>query len=171
MATCEPTIFQFDPILHAAYVEPLTSMLHEAYAPLAARGLRYLATHQPPSKTLERLCEGESYLALLGDDLIGTVTLYREKFQSTCEYYRRPGVFSFGQFAIRSASQGCGYGAKLMGIVEERARELGASELALDTSEHAAELIATYQRRGYKIVSHTQWDVTNYRSVIMSRVF
>lgn len=145
-------------------------MLHEAYAPLAVKGMRYLATHQPPSKTLERLCEGESYLAFAADEIAGTVTMYREKTLSSCEYYRRAGVFSFGQFAVGRKFQGRGYGALMMDLVERRARELGARELALDTSEHAADLIATYERRGYQIVSHTQWEVTNYRSVIMSRL-
>ncbi|CAN5595724.1 hypothetical protein BH10BDE1_BH10BDE1_31540 [soil metagenome] len=64
---------------HAEHVEPLTAMLHEAYAPLAARGMRYLATHQPAEKNLERLCDGESFHALHNNELIGTVTLYREK--------------------------------------------------------------------------------------------
>jgi GNAT superfamily N-acetyltransferase len=163
-------IVQFDPGTHAGCVESLTAMLHEAYAPLAARGMRYLATHQPPAKTLERLSEGDSYLAFFDSEPVATVTLYREKPQSTCEYYRRPGVFSFGQFAVRREFQGRGYGAKLMELVENRARDLGARELALDTSEHATELIATYRRRGYDLVSHTQWDVTNYRSVILSRL-
>ena len=159
--------FQFDK--HAALVEPLTELLHGAYAPLAAKGLRYLATHQPPSKTLERLQEGESYLATIEDELIGTVTLYREKFSSTCDYYRKPGIFSFGQFAIKSDLQGQGLGSGMMDFVEARAKILGARELALDTSEHATDLIRMYEKRGYKRVAVTQWDVTNYLSVVMSK--
>lgn len=154
---------------HYAELDPLTDLLHEAYAPLAAKGMRYLATHQPASKTLERLEEGESYLAFIDNHLIGTVTLYREKVSSSCEYYRKQGVFSFGQFAIKPQFQGKGFGSALMDMLELRATELGASELALDTSEHAENLIQMYMKRGYVQVAFTQWDVTNYRSVIMSK--
>jgi len=164
-----PKFVRFNSAEHGRLVEPLTTLLHEAYAPLAAKGMKYLATHQPPAKTLERLGEGESYLAFSGDELIGTVTLYREKVASSCEYYRKPGVFSFGQFAIRPDMQGRGFGSKMMELVETRAKELGAAELALDTSEHAEQLIAMYAKRGYQQVSYAQWDVTNYRSVIMSK--
>ena len=159
----------FDTALHGDLVDSLTTLLHEAYAPLAAQGMKYLATHQPSSKTRERLLEGESYLAFLGGDLAGTITLYREKMQSTCDYYRQAGIFSFGQFAIRHDLKGRGLGSKMMDLVEARAKKLGAKELALDTSEHASELIAMYEKRGYKHVAFTKWEVTNYRSVIMSK--
>lgn len=154
---------------HLGLVEPLTELLHQAYAPLAARGMKYLATHQPPSKTLERLNEGEAYLAFQDGQLIGTVTLYREDPASTCEYYRKAGVFSFGQFAIAPVFQGQGIGSYLMDMLEARARQLGAQELALDTSEHADHLIRIYTNRGYQLVAHTKWDLVNYRSVIMSK--
>lgn len=155
---------------HLNLIEPLTHLLHAAYAPLAAKGMRYLATHQAPSKTLERLKSGESYLSFLEKKLIGTVTLYREDLQSPCEYYRQANVFSFGQFAVDPSIQGRGLGSKMMDFIESRAKHLGAKELALDTSEHADHLISSYQKRGYKIVSHAQWKETNYRSVIMSKI-
>ena len=160
---------RFSPDTHAEYIEPLTKLLHESYAPLAAQGMRYLATHQPSEKTLERLLEGESYLGFYNQELVGTVTLYREKTLSTCAYYRTPKVFSFGQFAIKTAMQGKGFGSRMMDMVESRATALGAIELALDTSEHATQLIAMYAKRGYKLVSTTKWEVTNYTSVIMSK--
>ena len=131
--------------------------------------MKYLATHQPPSKTLERLQVGESYLAFLAAELIGAVSLYQEKLSSTCEYYRTKGVFSFGQFAVKTQFQGHGFGSIMMDKVEARAQDLGAQQLALDTSEHAHDLIQMYEKRGYRIVAHTQWDVTNYRSVIMTK--
>jgi GNAT superfamily N-acetyltransferase len=159
----------FQPSAHAHLIEPLTDILHKAYAPLAAKGLKYLATHQPATKTLQRLQEGEAYLSFVDDTLVGTVTLYSEDPNSSCEYYRKPGVYCFGQFAVCPSQQSKGIGAKTMTFIEERARELGAKELALDTSEHAEHLIAMYEKRGYKIVAHTKWQVTNYRSVVMSK--
>lgn len=154
---------------HLPLINSLTELLHRAYAPLAEMGMKYLASHQLPEKTLERLQEGESYLAFLKNDLIGTVTLYSEKETSSCEYYRKAGIFSFGQFAIQPGHQGRGFGSSMMDMLELRAKQLGARELALDTSEHADNLIRMYEKRGYARVSYTKWDVTNYRSVIMSK--
>lgn len=42
--------------------DEITALLHRSYAPLAEKGMRYLASHQNSEKTLERLREGESYL-------------------------------------------------------------------------------------------------------------
>ena len=162
-------IERFDPQEHLSFVEPLTNLLHDAYSPLAARGMKYLASHQPPTKTLERLLEGESYLFFLKPQLVGTVTLYKEKYESSCEYYRKNGVYSFGQFATKPSLQGKGIGTRVMDYLENRAKELGAIELALDTSEHADNLIQMYKKRSYEIVAYTKWDVVNYRSEIMSK--
>ena len=160
---------RFDFEKHNNLVEPLTKLLHQAYAPLAAKGMRYLATHQPPSKTLERLQEGESYLAFFENEIVGTVTLYKPDPENFCEYYRKPKVFSFGQFGIKSDLQGQGLGSLMMTMLEARAKELGAEELALDTSEHATDLIRMYEKRGYKRVDYTTWAEVNYRSVILSK--
>ncbi len=162
-------IERFCPQSHAQEIEPLTRLLHEAYAELSRRGMRYLATHQPPEVTKERLAAGEGYLAFFQDRLAGTITLRAPDPLSTCSYYRRPGVFFFSQFGVSPAFQGQGVGAALMDLVEARAASLGAAELALDTSERADHLIALYERRGYRLVDHTQWEGVNYRSVIMSK--
>lgn len=44
-----------------------------------------------------------------------------------------------------------------------------AAMLALDTSEHAAHLIALYQSKGYAFVEHIQWRDVNYRSMIFAK--
>ncbi|MEJ7735308.1 MAG: GNAT family N-acetyltransferase [Polyangiaceae bacterium] len=53
-----------------------------------------------------------------------------------------------------------------MGVEAMRA---GARELALDTAEPAAHLIALYTRLGYRSVDHQTGADVNYRSLIMSR--
>jgi hypothetical protein len=57
----------------------------------------------------------------------------------------------------------------LLGYAEELAREHGAAYIALDTSELALNLIAFYERRGYRFVEHVRWPEVNYRSVIMAK--
>lgn len=152
-----------------AQVPEITALLHTAYAPLAEAGLRYLATYQDDEVTLERLSNGESYLALLGEKIIGTITLSLPGQIAHSEYFNRPGVAVFHQFAVAPEHQCQGIGGTLLDHIESRARELGASELACDTAESAEHLIAKYQRRGFALVGHEVWDVTNYRSVLLAK--
>lgn len=159
----------FDRERHSTLVEPLTELLHRSYAPLAARGLRYLATHQAPQVTLERLSEGESYLTFAHDELIGTVTLKPPRPTCRSLWYTQAGHYHFGQFAVDPRHQGRGLGSRMMDLLENRARQLGATELALDTSEKADHLIAMYAKRGYRLVERVQWDQVNYRSVLLSK--
>jgi ribosomal protein S18 acetylase RimI-like enzyme len=56
-----------------------------------------------------------------------------------------------------------------MELVEDRARRTGADEIALDTAEEAGVLIAWYQRLGYRLVDTADWEITNYRSVVLSK--
>lgn len=165
----EFSLIKFDHKIHLNFLDTLTELLHKAYAPLAKKGMLYLASHQKPEKTLERLLTGESYLVFKNDKLIGTVSLYLENPTSSCIYYRKKGVYSFGQFAIDPKFQGLGFGSNILNHIEQVAKKLGAAELALDTSEKASSLINFYKRRGYIEVDYTKWAVTNYRSVILSK--
>jgi len=149
-------------------VEELTELLHRSYAPLAAAGFRYYATHQGPEETRERCERGESYVALIDDTIVGTITLY-DSHSEDVPWYSRPDVGYFGQFGVEPSLQRRGIGQQLLRLVEDRARQLGLRELGLDTAEGARHLIEWYQREGYRIVAHHSWSVTNYRSVIMSR--
>jgi GNAT superfamily N-acetyltransferase len=167
-----PGSFRIEPFAverHGDLVEPLTAMLHSAYRPLAEKGLRYLATHQPPATTLSRLRSGDSFLGFAGDELIATITIVKDRPDEACEWYQRDDVFFFTQLAVSPAHQGSGIGGALMSFAEDHARELGARELALDTSEYATRLIETYQRRGYRLVAQVSWSDTNYRSVVLSK--
>jgi hypothetical protein len=46
-------------------VADLTDLLHRAYAPLAAKGLRYIASHQSEVITRERMENGVTLVAVL----------------------------------------------------------------------------------------------------------
>jgi GNAT superfamily N-acetyltransferase len=149
----------------------LTALLHRAYAPLAARGMLFLASHQDETVTLRRISRGECWVAVDGGggDVIGTIVLKDVAETNGSPWYDRPDVACFGQFAIEPAWQRRGVGSMLVELVERRARAKGVVELALDTAETADELIAFYARRGYRFVEHLRWDVVNYRSVVMSK--
>jgi GNAT superfamily N-acetyltransferase len=150
-------------------IPPITQLLHSAYAPLARMGFRYLATHQDDAMTLRRLESGFSFLAELDGAIIATVTLRAPMTRSACAWYREPGVWSFGQFAVRPDLQGQGFGRRLVQWVEDHARARGAAELALDTAEGASHLRQWYERLGFRFIEHVSWEETNYRSVILSK--
>lgn len=155
---------------HGHLIPALTELLHAAYGALAAQGMRYWASHQTPADTRYRLGQGEAYLAFVGESLAGTISLCGPEETSESAFYRRPGVYSFRQFGVAPAYQGRGVGDLLLAKAEERARALGATHLALDTSERAQDLIALYGRRGYLFQEFVQWEGgVNYRSVIMAK--
>lgn len=162
-------IERFDVTQHSLWVAPLTELLHEAYAGLVLKGFQYVASHQLPERTLERLTRGEAFLAFWDGNLAGAISLDIPKQDSPCEYYRRAGLVHFGQFAVKPAYQGHGIARRLLQHMEQRAKELGASQIVMDTAEGALELIAMYERHGYRVVAETQWTSTNYRSVVMAK--
>ncbi|NUQ35785.1 MAG: GNAT family N-acetyltransferase [Planctomycetaceae bacterium] len=153
----------------------LTAMIHRAYKQLADMGLKYWATHQPVEDTKKRAEGGETWFAEHEGRVIGTVTLAPpnlggERGWNTPAWYSRPGVATFGQFAVEPEFQRSGIGSRLMEHIEGRARKLGAAELSMDTSEHAHHLIVYYQNRGYRVVGEADWrPKVNYKSVILSK--
>lgn len=150
-------------------VDAITDMLHAAYKPLAEMGLKYHATWQDAETTLFRLTSGIPFVAESENAVVGTVTLYGPSSDTQAEYYGRPKVYHFGQFAVHPNHQRSGIGNQMLAVVESQAIELGANEIALDTSESAIELRQWYTRHGYEDVGSVSWEITNYRSVIMSK--
>jgi GNAT superfamily N-acetyltransferase len=150
-------------------LESLTGLLHRAYAPLAAMGFKYFASHQSVEKTRSRIAAGSCLIAELNDRLGGTITWYRgDPTREVCPpIYRDPLVAYFGQFGVEPELQHHGIGLKLLRAVEEAARNAGCTRIALDTAENASHLVAWYTRLGFSIIDYTQWEVTNYRSVVM----
>lgn len=147
----------------------LTELLHRAYKQLADMGLRFVATYQSEEETRRRTEHGACFVGVIDGRIVATVTYYDPSRGDGTPWYERPDVAHFGQFAVEPELQGLGVGNRLLGLVEEQARADGAAELALDTAEPASHLVAHYGRHGYRFIEHVQWDVTNYRSVVMSK--
>ncbi len=150
-------------------LEELTDLLHRAYKMLADMGLRFLATHQDVETTRRRIEAGECFIAEQRGRIVGTITFYQAGAHSGCSYYTHPEVCHIGQLAVEPSLQRRGIANLLMNHVEEHARQIGFHEIALDTAETAHHLIDWYTRRGYRQVGFQQWDVTNYRSVILAK--
>lgn len=151
-------------------ISELTGLLHRAYKRLADMGLNFVATRQDDNETLSRIMSGECFVITApGEALVGTITLYKERKKSQCEWYRTEGISYFGQFAVEPEFQNLGLGSRMMEFIENHALKSGLSEIALDTSEKAEHLISYYEKRGYRFIQHQQWDKVNYRSVVLSK--
>ncbi|MBN8542564.1 MAG: GNAT family N-acetyltransferase [Deltaproteobacteria bacterium] len=154
----------------------INALLKAAYKPLADAGMRYAASHEDVDATLRNIKDGECHLGLFAQKIVSCAVLripnqveksgWKSKGPN---WYKSPGTTTFGRFAVSPALQSMGLGAKMMDVLECRARELGFTELALDTSEHANHLIKMYERRAYRFIEFHQWEITNYRSVVMSK--
>lgn len=149
-------------------VRPVTAMLHRAYAELAAMGLRYVATHQDDETTRRRLAKDVSWVAEEDGRVVGTIAICPwTSLREPAEAYRRPGLWLFHQFGVEPEYQRRGIGTKLLAMAEDYARSQGAAAFACDTAEGAAHLIALYQRMGFEIAGEADYEVTNYRSVVL----
>ncbi len=150
-------------------LEELTEFLHRAYDVLAGMGLRYLATHQEVDVTRRRVAGGVCLLAVNGEKIAGTITCYPPGHCKGSPWLERDAVAHMGQLGVDPDLRGQGIGTRLIAAAESHARAYNATELALDTAEPATHLIEWYKRLGYRFIEYADWDVTNYRSVVMSK--
>ena len=118
---------------------------------------------------VDSLSSGIALVAELDSQVVGTATLYLPPAQTGCAWYDRKDVARFGQFGVEPDIQGNGIGSLLLEELESTTVAEGVPNLALDTAEGAERLIRMYERRGYRVVCHADWDITNYRSVIMNK--
>ena len=151
-------------------IQAITNLLHRAYAPLAEQGFRYHATWQDADVTLHRLTTGVPFIAHVDQAIVGTVTLYVPPSVSGCEWYNRGDVAYFGQFAVDPDLQGRGIGSRLLDAVEAEAIDRNIPNLGVDTAENATQLIEMYEKRGFEFVGYADFEITNYRSVVMNKV-
>ncbi len=151
-------------------VQAVTELLHRAYAQLGELGFRFHATWQDAATTLHRLNEGVPFIAKQDERIVGTITLYVPPNVTGCEWYDRGDVACFGQFGVEPSLQRCGIGSRLLDAIEAEAIAQSVPNLGLDTAEGATHLIEMYKRRGFQPVGFADWEITNYRSIIMNKV-
>jgi uncharacterized damage-inducible protein DinB/GNAT superfamily N-acetyltransferase len=156
-------------------LEALTSLLHDAYAPLLARGVNLVAATQTVQITQQRIAEGQCLVAAQRGRIVGTVTvcgpfdLHTSPWAAGVPAFRDRDTAHFHQFAVAPKLQRHGLGRRLVAACEQWARERGFKRMALDVAEPAAELRALVRSLGYVEVSSGQWDGRAYRSVVMEK--
>jgi GNAT superfamily N-acetyltransferase len=136
---------RFDPARDS--FDALTTMLHRAFARLGAMGLNCTCVDQSAAVTRSRATRGDCYVAV----------------------YRHGEVASMRQFGVEPAWQARGIGTLLLAFADHWAATRGYAELALDTPQPAAHLIAFYRGHGFRIVDFMRFDGKRYDSAILSK--
>ena len=154
-------------------IPEITRVLHRAYAGQVEMGLKPLAGRQDDETTRRRCQSGECYLAVMqaaaGEKIVGVILFHEVEPDQGPPWFQNKFVDSFSQFAVDPLIQGRGIGILLLEMVERRAKECGAEELACSMAEPDTRLLNFYLKRGYRFVEHWQWPYTNYRSAILSK--
>lgn len=147
----------------------LTALLHRAFTPLGAMGLNCTSVDQTVETTRLRAMRGDCYVAVCDARIIGTMTLYATDRESVCELYRRDDSASLRQFAVEPVWQSRGIGTLLIAFADHWAATRGYAQLALDTPQPAAHLIAFYRGQGFRLVDFVRFDGKRYDSAILSK--
>ena len=151
-------------------IAALTLLIRSAYAPHAANGLRYWATHQSETDTAKRLATGYGFVGEFNGEVVATITLRGSEPGSKVELLREPYTWSFGQFAVAPEHKGKGFGKRIHDFASLYAARHGATKMALHTAKPATDLIAMYQSWGYQSVGTCDWRPhTNFLSVLMEK--
>ena len=83
---------------------------------------------------------GHIFMAFLDGRAIGCCALIPQQ----------PGVFEVAKMAVDESHRGRGVGRKMLAYTIERARQLGASSLYLETNRNLANAIHLYESLGFK---------------------
>lgn len=150
-------------------LEQLTEMLHRAFFRVGAMGIPCSCVSQSPEVTRQRISHGDCFVALLGDLIVGTITLYAPDPVSDSQHYRDARVGTLRQLAVDPLFHGQGIGSALLRLAEDWAMHHGYSWLALDTPETADHLIDYYQHQGFNIKETLQFADRPYQSVVFSK--
>lgn len=155
-------------------MEALTTLLHVAYASLAAQGWNFTAVDQSVQTTRDRVTSGQAFVIESHGELVGTVTVCPPKRQDgrylgdpVPDCYTRPDTAILAQLAVHPDLRGQGLAAQLMDAAEAWAAAQGYRAVALDTALPAEALQRRYAQRGYVPVGEVQWAGKTYRSVLM----
>lgn len=150
-------------------VEQLTGMLHRAFSRLGEMDIPCSCVNQALEVTRQRVARGDCFVAVSGERIVGTITLYAPDLASDSRCYRDARVASARQLGVDPHFQGRGVGTALLHLAEHWARRHGYARLALDTPEPAGHLIDYYHRLCFRVVEMQQFLGRPYRSVVFAK--
>lgn len=155
-----------------ADAEPLTDLLHAAYAELGARGLNYTAVDQDAGTTLSRARGGECWVAEADGELLGTLTMTlppSADLGALTPEARAPQRAWLNQVAVSPSTRGRGIASTLWREGRRWAFGQGATSVGLDTAVPAEHLLRLYRSWGFAQVGTIHWPGKTYDSAVMLR--
>lgn len=144
-------------------------LFHTFHALLADHSLRRYWLDDLMGKGSPENPHGELIIANSETRLIGGIVFFDQKNTSGCPFYNKDEVASIGPFAIMPEFQGHGLGGAMLGYVEDRAREAGAKELALDIAPEATQALNRFLKEGYRYVENARWPGATRHCVVLSK--
>jgi GNAT superfamily N-acetyltransferase len=138
---------------HAGDVAAIVALVESAYRGEASRAgwtteADLLDGRRTDAEAISAVVAGRDSVMLLaeaGGQLVGC-----------CQLERRPHAKAyFGTFAVRPGGQGQGWGGRILAEAERLAREWGAGTLVMSVLAQRPDLIAWYERRGYRRTGET----------------
>jgi GNAT superfamily N-acetyltransferase len=137
--------------------DEINRLFHTAHALLADTSLRRFYLDEFLGEGSPENPKGELFVAASFDRLIGGIVFFDAQNTSGCPYYNRPGVASVGPFAIVPEFQGHGLGAAMLSVIEDRARETGATELAMEIAPEATQTLQKFLKDGFRFAESARW--------------
>ncbi|NUR06647.1 MAG: GNAT family N-acetyltransferase [Nocardioidaceae bacterium] len=138
---------------HTSELGDIGELTVRAYAEVLVDGSSY-STHLRDAATRAR--EAELYVALLGDDLAGTVTFCPQG--SPWAEIAQPGEGEFRMLAVDPRHRRQGVAEALVSTCLERARELGYQALVLCSMDVQAPAQRIYARFGFERAPDRDWS-------------
>jgi len=149
----------------------MTTLVHQAHAELAGRGLNFSGVDQSVATTRRRSFQGSTWVLELEGTLIGMVTLSMPPSSvlrelSTVANVRRAAWLN--QLAVHPDHRGGGHARTLFETVRDEATRRRAAFLGLDTARPAEDLLEMYVHWGFEHREVIQWPGKSYDSFVMT---
>ena len=135
--------------------------LFENFLPKEAIEIRYKVF------TLEQGFANEDDLDVLDDKSIHIIVFINELPIGTARMFKEgEGIYHIGRLAILKEHRGKGIGSFILGVFENKARELGAKKMHLGSQIDKA---AFYEKNGYKKYGDI-FDDAGYPHIMMEKI-
>ena len=157
-------------LFRPADAEPLTAMLHRAYADLAAGGLNYTAATQDVETTRHRAQGGRCWVVESDGALVATATLSvppGHGIRRLTEVARAPHRAWLNQLAVSPEFRGRGIASRLWAQGRTWLDEQGITAVGADTANSAVHLVEMYRRWGFQRADLVHWAGKSYDSVVL----
>lgn len=157
-------------LFRAEDAEPLTALLHRAYADLATGGLNYTAATQDVDTTRHRVEGGRCWVVESGHALIATLTVSvppGHGIRALTPVAREPHRAWLNQLAVDPRHQGSGLARSLWAGALDWVRAQGLTAIGADTAISAERLVGMYGRWGFDHVDTVHWAGKSYDSAVL----